>query len=316
MSGTLLSITDSYALSKVPGDASFETSVNGVPTYYFGKPIARNPVLDMNFEVSVAQAKKLGNWYPTNAAGSYPLDKIMASYIPVNGIMFFATLGKATHTVANTTQTITNMTTTEGRKPRYKLLEKIGTGIKHEAFGGLWHDLTLRYEGRELFATQMGKAQKHTNSSSVPSATTFPSDVSTPFLNHSYFKWNSSAIDTLMCEFKIAQVVNAHEGSSGYYDEISESDAMIATWSLGFSGEQSTLFTDYMARTARQIDWKMTKRSITEYFTITCANSICTNIKYIKEKNEIAGGVATFLSENCSVVVKDDVADTFYTVPS
>ena len=75
---------------------------------------------DMPFNGQVDAGNVMGQSYPNIDPGNLPQNVINHQGLLVNGVPIFGMLGKATHTINNQKQTITNFTTSEPSAPILK----------------------------------------------------------------------------------------------------------------------------------------------------------------------------------------------------
>jgi len=306
-----------FGLSQAYGGAAFNTSLNGVASYKPGSSIGASQYYKASISHVPITYTKLGQFYTEVSAGNTYIDQVIGKFGLVNGIPFFSHYGKVTHTLADTTQTIVPMTTTQGRKPRYKLC--IGAGaMKENLYGIMWNDLALEYKpASPVICTQIGVGCKYELSTATPTAAIYPSSVGTNFDTFVSCTWNSVAIGALSEGWSFRSRYDTTprtERGQTWYEDHNEGNEMKGTFMFPFTGEETNFFTDYLAMTPRTFTLKMQKGSdATRYFEFTCTNALA-NINLYDEEDQYGGGVATVTVGATSIVCSDAVDDDFYTI--
>jgi len=304
-----------------------ETSLNGAASYLFGYKLRGSEILDVGYNVDLHESTKMGQWYKTNTKGNFRLDNAMARFIPVNGICFWDMYGKATHTVANQTQTITNMTTTEGVKPKKKAFQQSHESVqKVDLFGLVTTRLQLEYsEGNPLVCSQSMIGSKiDFASTATPNTPTFPDDASNneidgAFTNFNNWTWNSTTMEKPQ-RFKMEvqhEMIPYMKGTSSYYNDMSPQNPIRTGFVAAVVGTTgyTDLRDDMIAGTKRTLTWKQQKGDPTKYFEVTASNTICHSINPVaREPGKPFAYTAVFTCESVSVVVVDYVDDDFYTI--
>jgi len=306
-----------------------ESTLVGQTTYkWLQKKPPGDEWLDASLMVEVGQQEKVALTYPTLSTGNYPADRVVNNGLLINGMPFFAMYGKATHTTANTKQTVTNFTTTEGRKPRYHNAQKIGSLDAHVIYSVLYHDLTLDWTlGSPVLCELVGKGYKHETTSGTMPTPSYPGSVSSVFDYCEHFKWGADASETAVSgvkgvQLRASQGVVAVLGDDGYYVTISEFAPIFTVMTVAFTGEDSGIWDDAHGLTQRSLLWKMGKSSAesgnTHYFEVDSngATAICNQLVPVKQTGNVILWNAVFTLQNPSIVIQDYVNDTFYTIPS
>lgn len=300
------------------------TSLNGAASFLFGWKPKTSEIMDVNYGIQYSKATKMGQWYPTISGGNMVLDQVNTVFIPVNGILFWDMYGKATHTVADQTQTITNMTTTEGQKPKKKAYQQWDSTYKVDLFGLVTDSIKLKYDTQGLIATQSMKGTKLQSSSATPTTTTLPDDAADNPIDGAFdvfhsWSWNSVTLerpDHFSMEAQ-QELVPHMKGTDSYYVAMSEHNPIFTGFTAGVMGTTglSDLWADFWAQTQRTLKWKMIKGSDpTKYFEVTASNAICHGINPLRESGGIMGYTAGFHCENVSIVVVDYLDDDWYTI--
>ena len=302
-----------------------ETSLDGVASYLFGRRPKETQILNVNYGVQYAASTKLGQYYKTINGGNMYLDSAIAQFLPVNGICFWDMYGKATHTVADTTQTIVNMTTAQGAKPKKKSYQQWDATYAVDMFGLVTEALKLQYDSSHgLLATQSMKGGKVAASSATPDAATLPDDSSNDPVDGAFdvfdsWKWNNVTMEKPQrWTMDVQQAIHPHmKGSDTYYTGMSEHNPIVTGFTMGAMGTTgfSDLWTDYWAQTKRTLKWKMLKQEdVSKYFEVTASNVLCHGINPVRERGAVMGYTAGFIAENVSIVVTDDLDDDWYTI--
>lgn len=301
-----------------------ETSLNGATSYLFGLRPQGQEVLNGDVGFQYSQPKKLGQWYTTPSGGNYPVNNLTATFIPVNGVPFWHMYGKCTHTVADTTQTITSMTTTEGKKTTIKAFQQWDSNSKLDYFGLLTNSLNLSYDEKGLVVNQGMMGCKVAKSSATPTTPVLPDDssnneVTSPFNVFDSWTWNSNTMERPKgFNMQAKQNVTGYMKSFGaYYNELTEHMPIFTGFSAGVVGDTnfSNLWDDYWSKTTRTLTWKMLKANdVTKLFEVTASDCLCHLVTPIRKGGEILGYTANFISGNVSIVVTDNVDDDFYTI--
>jgi hypothetical protein len=312
-------VVEGFKQATAPGDVD---SLESQALFSWGLRKGVEYITDMVNTVNCQQIEAGNQWYPTNVAGNAPADKVTVSFHPTNGIPFYALYGKATHTTADTKQTITNLDS--GRKPRYKCAETLGALSPHVVHGVVFHDGSFRWEkGGFLSLNMTGKGQKWEKVAYALSTPTMPTHASNSypsdaFTVQDYFSWNSSnLVSSIMTEMKVSQTLATSMGSSGYYDAISDSSPIFTLFNIIYRTAESGVWDDFHAHTKRTLVWKMSKSaSSTHYFTVTAANSLIVNCIPIKNFGEVIGFSAQILCENPTIVCQDYVDDDRFAIPA
>lgn len=291
-----------------------ESAIGGAASYLWGILKDRTPTMKPMYTTQIQRIDEAGEWTPVLHAGNHPLDQIQFYFRPVNGIPFYALYGKATHTVANTTQTIVPMTTTEGRKPRYKGLEQIDTQV-NQINGIMFTDGTLTYEKGDLYWKMSGKGTSLLTSQSTSTAS-YPSSKEATFNLFKEITWNGTAILTPMgITMQVTQRPIVHLNSEGVYDLIDETNPIYTGFTMIFAGIESALTSDYYNQTARTLTWTMAQpNDPTKTFVITATNCYIQNLDYKQFIGEYTIGTAVITAGSISIVITDNVNDSFYEV--
>jgi len=301
-----------------------ETSLDGVPSYLFGLLPQTNQILTTGLGFTYTQAKKAGLWHTTPTGGNMFLDSVKTNFIPVNGIMFWHMYGKATHTVANQTQTITSMTTTEGRKTTIKAFQQWDGDTKVDLYGLMSTGLSLQFNDSGLVAQQSYMGCKPEKSTATPTAPILPDDASDDEITGEFnvfdsWEWNSTPMERPQSfSMDVKQAISGHiKGGDGHYSELSEHAQIYTSFTVGVMGNTnySNLWTDHWNKTTRTLTWKMLKGSdVSKYYEVTASDCLCYMLSPIRKQGEVLAYTANFLSGNVSVVVVDFVDDDFYTI--
>lgn len=276
-------------------------------------------VLSTPFKTDVNTNSPLGVWSPVITAGNQLADDIVVSGLPVNSWMFYAILGKADlvggNYVENSRRDISNMTLTEGIKPTYALNEVIGS-LQHTIYGSMFDTLSLNMDGGFLKAQMNGIGRGQTIGD-TPSGSTFPSSVDSLYNLQTHYKWNSNAISNILTvEATLKQAPNLSIGSDGFIKDISDNNPIFTNFTISFIGEQLAIYTDCFNKTLRDISWRMDKSVNNHFFDITASNSLCNEVRYVKEKGKVIGGAASFFSSAISIDALDDLNDSFLKIPA
>jgi len=302
-----------------------ETSMNGVASYLFGARGKTKEILDVNYMKQVHEASKLGQYYNTNSSGNMTLDQILASFYPVNGILFWQMYGKATHTVADQTQTIVNLTTTEGKKTKIKAWSQWDASNAFDLFGLCCNQMKLDYSvGQGLLAQQSFMGCKSAKSSATPTAAVYPDDASNDEIDGVFNVFDSWTWNNNTCEKPMNFAMEAMQplvpymkGTGSYYAELSEHSPIVTGFTAACRGdtELANMITDWLAGTKRTLTWKMLKsEDISKYFEVTASNCLIRAITPVRNPAELLGYTVSITSENVSTVVVDYVDDDFYTI--
>lgn len=304
-----------------------ETSLNGVASYLFGYKLKGAEILDVSVNVDINESTKMGQWYKTNSKGNFRLDNAIARYVPVNGIMFWDMYGKATHTVADQKQTVTNMTTTEGQKPKKKAFHQWDASVqKADLFGLVTTRLQLDFaEGNPLVCTQTMMGCKFDfASSATPNTPTLPDDssnneVTGAFTNFHSWTWNSTTMEKPK-RFKMEsqqEMIPYMKGTSTYYVDMSPQNPIRTGFVTAVEGTTgyTDLRDDMLAGTERTLTWKQQKVSSTKYFEVTASNTLCHSINALaREPGKPFAYTAVFTCESLSVEIQDYLDDDWYTI--
>ena len=311
---------EAWEPSTGPGDTS---AISGQALYKFGLKDKRQLHLKQDIDQDIQSINKLGQWHQDLAVGNNPAETVVAHFVPVNGISFYHMFGKVVHTIADKKQTITPIGLTEGRKPRYNTVEKIGAEIPDVVWANVCHDLSVRYEGGNTVCTQVSRGEQAEPEDVTPETPTYPdagveanAHESSAFSVLKHFKWNTSAITTpLMVEFKATQNTTPSMGDSGQYEAISEAHNIGVAFTLLFAGREANLKADFKAKTPRQIDWYMAKGNNPDhYFEVTTATAYCRAFKTQKLSGDKIFNTASFICGAPSIVVQDYIDESvFYT---
>jgi hypothetical protein len=317
---TALTKLDCFAQSKAYGDASFNTSLNAVASYLPGGSVDFDPHYNVSIERQAIKCTKMGQYYGTWAAGNLFVNSIQCTSLLVNEIPFFAHYGKCTHTTPNTKQTIVPYTTTEGRKPRYKICEGVGA-MRHDIFGVMYNDLALSFEGnaKPILCVEQGMGCKSQVSTAVPTTAIYPSSIGTTYDTFVSCTWNGSALVTPQkWSFRSRHDIYTRlEAGQAWYEDLHEGDPMTGYFTVPFMGEESGLLADFDAGTTRTLTWKMQKGGdATKYFEVTCASALINALPLIREGNVVGGGVANIKVGAVSAVFQSGLNDSFTTIPT
>ena len=307
-----------------------ETTLDGVACYLFGEKAQKQEVTNVNYKLQMHEAHKMGQFYPTVTAGNRTIDQMISTFYPVNGILFWDMYGKATHTVADTTQTIVNMTTTEGQKSKKKAFQQWDADRAVDLFGLVTSRIKLEYGAQgSLTAQQTFMGCKNAASSATPNAATLPDDssnnpVTGVFNVFDSWTWNSTPMEKPISFAMEAQqsLTPYMKGGGSYYAEISEHNPVVTGFVAGVSGTtglgavgDTELWDDMWAGTKRTLTWKMLKGTdVTQNFEVTATNTLCHSLNPIRNSGEPLGWTGIFTCENVSIVVTDSVDDDFYTI--
>ena len=309
-------VIDSLLQQKTPSEIP---TIAATPTYLMMARDRGVDVLNMSLKTNINSNSPLGSWSPVITAGNQLADNISVSGLLVNSLPFYAILGKADlaggNYVVNSRRDISNMTLTEGVKPTYALNEVIGT-VQHTVYGAMFDTLSLNYDGGFLKAALSGQGRSQTIGD-TPSGSTYPSAVQSKFNLQTHYKWNAAAIENILSvECTMKQGSNLSIGKEGFIEDISDNNPIFTNFTISFIGEQLAIFTDDFNKTKRDILWRMDKsQDPTHFFEISAPDSLCNEIRYVKEKGKIIGGAATFTSAAVSVDILDGLNDSFLTIP-
>jgi len=304
-----------------------ESTLVGQSIYKFGTPIQdRNPGIDAPFAMDVNESEKMGLTYSELSAGNYPMDNVRVVTNLINGVGIYGMYGKATHTVANTTQTVTNFTTTEKVKPRYTCVEKIGSLYPHVIHGVLFHDMELSMiPGEVMIQTLTGKGCKHHIPDWELQTPTYPSSLSSPYniLDYSNCKWGADGSETAFNNIVSVNIhathkkVTSYTGDDGYYLHNDEWSPIKTVVALGLKKEEQSLMSDAYAGTLRSLTLKfMNGLGYSITFDSAGNTALCHGLASVKKLGEIIGYNALFTVQNPTWTITDHVADTFYAIPT
>ena len=302
-----------------------ETSLNSAASFLFGYKLRNAEILNVGYNIQYHEAAKMGQWYPEVSSGNFTIDNAVATFIPANGIIFWDMYGKATHTIADQKQTVTNMTTTEGQKTKKKAFQQWdATAQKVDLYGLVTNRISLQIaRGSPLQATQTMIGCKVSDSSATPNTATLPDDVSNDpvtgaFTNLDSWTWNSNTMEKPSRFQMIAQqeLIPYMKGTDSYYVQASEHNPIVTGFTALVVGDTnySNLKTDYYAGTKRTMTWKMVKPTSTRYFEVTASNTLCHSIQPIRNPGEPFTYTANFTCENVSIEIQDYLDDDWYTI--
>lgn len=305
-----------------------ESTLVGQSLYKWGlEGISGDNLISIPLVVEPKQIEKLGLTYPVlDSGGNYPVTRAEVNGVMVNGIPFYAQYGKATHTIANQKQTITNFTTTELLKPRYHLASKIGGLYTHIAYSNIFHDFNLTHIlGEPVSFSLVGMGYKQEFANVSLSAPTFPSTKDQPFdiLNH--VKWGADGSETALdspyaIQFKSTQALKGIIGDDGYNKYIGDWSPIFNGIVIGFKTDNdSGLIADAHAKTMRSLLYKATKSSNTNHwFELDTLGdkALIRDLTPVKNLGQIVGWTAVIELESPTFVCQDYVADTFYEIPT
>ena len=309
---------DAWEPSTGPGDTS---AISGQALYKFGLRDKRQLALKQDIDQDIQSINKLGQWHQDLAVGNNPAETVIAHFIPVNGIPFYHMFGKVANTITDQKQTITPIGLTEGRKPRYNTVERIDAGIPDVVWANVCHDLSVRYEGGNVVCTQVSRGEQAEPEDVTPEPATYPdagvvanAHESSPFNVLKHFKWNTSEITTpIMVELRATQTTTPSMGSSGQYENISESHNIGVAFTLLYSGIETALKADLKSKTSRQIDWYMQKgNNGNHYFEVTTATAYCKAITTQKLSGDKIFNTASFICGAPSIVVQDFIDESVF----
>lgn len=257
--------------------------------------------------------------------GTYPANNITSNFMFINGIPLYAVMGKSSVVTTNVEHQIGYFTTTEARKPRYHIVEKLGSNNPSVIHGGLATSINLKWIlGDPLSASlSMLGLKQHTPVWTI-STPTYPSSQDDLF-NYLYScKFGADGTESELTyvstiEMKIWQNPKPYPSENGYYGSINEWNPLECTVTLGLTGDQTTVFDAIKSRTAKSllIDFRSSSNT-NKYlkFDSNGASAYPLFLEPIKLIDSTVGFTAGFYIKNPVFNVKDYVADTFYEIPT
>ncbi len=309
---------DAFEYATGPDDIS---SLVDQAIYKWGLRIPEGEeILSIPLSKEVSVEEKLSLTYPTNTTGNIPADDVKANGLLVNGIPLYGMFGK----VANATplHTITNYTISEGMKPLFNVVEKIGSLNPHVVHATLFHDLTLTIaKGTAMVFELTGKGHKNHSPNWALQTPTYPSSEGRPFDILQHFKWgvdgSEASIDGVsVVSMKSTQAVIAVIGDDGWYEYISAWTPIFSAITMTYTGEEATLQADQEAGTKRSLLWKVAKSSDPSNdhleFDPVGNSVICTDIIHQKRPGEVIASTAVFAFQDMTMKCQDQLADALY----
>ncbi len=304
-----------------------ETTLVGQNLYkLFGVDDQGLAIGDMPLNVEVDAGNVMGQSYPDIEPGNYPQNVINHQGNLINGIPIFGMLGKATPTIANQKQTITNFTTSEATKPFYAIAEKIGSLKPKVSHGAMIRDLALTYRtGGFVTASMLSSGRKtHTPDWSL-NTPTFPSGISSSFNVFEHFKIGVDGseaavptIESIQCRMTQGNPISTI-ADEGYTKEISPWDSIFAGFVITFKDPNEYLWENSILRTKFSVLWKMSKSEAESgnshwfEFDTVGATAFCNGLSLVKRKGNVTNWTAIITCSNITCVMQDYVANTFYT---
>lgn len=308
---------------------SATTSLDSADIYLYGKRVSDTRILSIGLGVEGIQLEDSSKSYITTVAGNKILSKVSARFHPTNGIPTWLQNGKATHTTADTKQTITSWDVGTS-KPTDSIYVKKGSLYPFIGYGVIYTDNLLTWRPKEGWIQEItGLGRKNeianitANTPTMPThaSNTNPSDI---FNVLSYFNWNSEAASIV----DYVEIRQAHRTmppsvhDDGYYNDISETQGILSTVSMvchGIGGANDAIHTDYHAKTKRTLTLKGAKSTNSDHwFTFSSGTNeaLCIQCDDMWSVGNVVYWTNTFLMDQATWVYQDYVDDDHYTIPS
>jgi hypothetical protein len=304
------------------------TSPNGIAMYYWGLN-NKTGTIPMKFGVNniINKVEKLGQTSYDISYGNKKTEDIEVPQVPmINGLPFFAVLGKQTQVTLDQRRTISHLTTT--RKPRYTCALQLDALDPQVRYGVFFHTLRVSHTiGDPVQFSMQGVGCKPDRPAATFLSTGYPSSESKPFDICNYLKIGADGSEATidapsMVEFAAVQDCNAFLGASGYPDYIHDFKPIDTYISITLQGAQNTILDYAEDKTEVSILWKCSKSSVGDtahYFELDSVGATAC-IEAMNPISLTTGEViawnTVFKLEKPTIDVNDYIDTDFYTIPT
>ena len=314
------------------------TLITSRDVYHPGLILDESHIIEYDPTRESTQFQKMGEFFFRNTKGNYKLTDISANYKLTNGILFFGMLGQIAGNSGDTDRTLSHLDTSFaiGEKPRFNLLAHTGTE-KKQFFGAVMKEASVTWEREKGYVIAQTKYDTLDWKTSAWDGDIFHPGTAVdaqgeykPFSIPKTLTWDSSGdgganmgsfTTPVTVNLQMQQKITTSPGvgaNVGKGEEIDDSLAVSAGFTLGYIGNEAQLIEDFVDGNTGTLTWTMAKpdtAGTSKYFTVTATGcSVIQPMPFRKIGMPVA--YATLIrAGQLSVYVKDYLNDWFYTYP-
>ncbi len=254
--------------------------------YEIGLPVNKAYIVSPYAKVDVGVEENNGVYTQSLYAGNTPQDGATLLFCPVNGLFWYWMLGKATDQTTYIDVTAMEKTMSPCRKKRNTFYRENLAANKYYAKGNVAAAMQVVWKIKQPLYVQMQfKGLTHgVHAGAAPTNGGFPGSISSTFNICDTFSWNGTAYTVELLEFQLAQNLQGHIASTGFYTQVDEQGAISIGFNVVVHSDCSAIQTDLYAGTSRTLIVKMTKPDdTTKYWQLTATARLlkCENLNDI-----------------------------------